>query len=114
MCPGRTLNLWWSRWDSNPRPPRCHRGALPTAPRPHRIDSAMLAFARWPRPSQAANQLLSPHSKRLWEFHEFFKCRKKALIDGEFSHCVGQPTKSVYPCEYGEDLIEKNHHFLSR
>src|SRR5271167_681397 len=26
---------WWSRWDSNPRPPRCHRGALPTAPRPH-------------------------------------------------------------------------------
>jgi site-specific DNA recombinase len=27
---------WWSRWDSNPRPPRCHRGALPTAPRPHR------------------------------------------------------------------------------
>ena len=28
--------IWWSRWDSNPRPPRCHRGALPTAPRPHR------------------------------------------------------------------------------
>src|SRR5208282_2084379 len=27
---------WWSRWDSNPRPPRCHRGALPTAPQPHR------------------------------------------------------------------------------
>src|SRR5216684_1505580 len=30
------LISWWSRWDSNPRPPRCHRGALPTAPRPHR------------------------------------------------------------------------------
>jgi hypothetical protein len=29
---------WWSRWDSNPRPPRCHRGALPTAPRPHRTE----------------------------------------------------------------------------
>src|SRR5271169_3086199 len=29
------LKDWWSRWDSNPRPPRCHRGALPTAPRPH-------------------------------------------------------------------------------
>src|SRR6266404_9136881 len=33
---GHRLCLWWSRWDSNPRPPRCHRGALPTAPRPHR------------------------------------------------------------------------------
>src|SRR5712691_2013749 len=30
------VKSWWSRWDSNPRPPRCHRGALPTAPRPHR------------------------------------------------------------------------------
>src|SRR5260370_37471526 len=30
---------WWSRWDSNPRPPRCHRGALPTAPRPHRAET---------------------------------------------------------------------------
>src|SRR5438309_6219682 len=20
---------WWTRWDSNPRPPRCERGALP-------------------------------------------------------------------------------------
>ena len=36
MSPGRTSPNWWSRWDSNPRPPRCHRGALPTAPRPHR------------------------------------------------------------------------------
>jgi hypothetical protein len=36
MSPGRTRTNWWSRWDSNPRPPRCHRGALPTAPRPHR------------------------------------------------------------------------------
>ena len=30
------------------------------------------------------------------------------------AHCVGQPTKSVYPCEYGEDLIEKNNNFLYR
>src|SRR5208283_6209139 len=36
MSPGWTKKPWWSRWDSNPRPPRCHRGALPTAPRPHR------------------------------------------------------------------------------
>ncbi len=27
--------LWWRRWDSNPRPPRCERGALPAEPRPH-------------------------------------------------------------------------------
>ena len=32
---------WWSRWDSNPRPPRCHRGALPTAPRPHRRNDSV-------------------------------------------------------------------------
>ena len=24
------LTLWWTRRDSNPRPPRCERGALPT------------------------------------------------------------------------------------
>src|ERR1700692_291848 len=29
MCPGRTLEIWWTRGDSNPRPPRCERGALP-------------------------------------------------------------------------------------
>src|SRR5258708_6521448 len=39
MSPGRTFKFWWSRWDSNPRPPRCHRGALPTAPRPHRSET---------------------------------------------------------------------------
>src|SRR5579884_36815 len=21
--------IWWTAWDSNPRPPRCERGALP-------------------------------------------------------------------------------------
>jgi hypothetical protein len=30
------------------------------------------------------------------------------------SQCVGQPTNSVCPCEYGEDLIEENDNFLSR
>jgi hypothetical protein len=24
-----TLSIWWTRRDSNPRPPRCERGALP-------------------------------------------------------------------------------------
>src|SRR5260370_66800 len=33
------VEFWWSRWDSNPRPPRCHRGALPTAQRPHRAET---------------------------------------------------------------------------
>ena len=27
---------WWRRGESNPRPPRCERGALPTEPRPHK------------------------------------------------------------------------------
>src|SRR5690349_5793822 len=36
LC-GESVGAWWSRGDSNPRPPRCHRGALPTAPRPHRV-----------------------------------------------------------------------------
>src|SRR5207245_11459610 len=29
MSPGRTKGFWWTRGDSNPRPPRCERGALP-------------------------------------------------------------------------------------
>ena len=27
--------VWWSRGESNPRPPQCHCGALPTELRPH-------------------------------------------------------------------------------
>ena len=26
----RIREIWWTRWDSNPRSPRCERGALPT------------------------------------------------------------------------------------
>ena len=29
-------NIWWTRGDSNPRPPRCERGALPTELLAHR------------------------------------------------------------------------------
>src|SRR5579864_8865641 len=29
MCPVRTRSFWWTRWDSNPRPRRCERRALP-------------------------------------------------------------------------------------
>ena len=46
---------WWSRWDSNPRPPRCHRGALPTAPRPHRKNSACSYSTREQRASTHAS-----------------------------------------------------------
>src|SRR3954465_8469366 len=28
---------WWTRWDSNPRPPRCERGALPAELLAHRL-----------------------------------------------------------------------------
>ncbi len=33
---GQTRVKWWSRRDSNPRPPRCERGALPAELLPHR------------------------------------------------------------------------------
>src|ERR1043166_7148597 len=32
--------IWWSRWDSNPRPLECDSSALPTELRPHEISSA--------------------------------------------------------------------------
>src|SRR5712691_2197488 len=57
----------WSRWDSNPRPPRCHRGAFLTAPRPHR-DSPMLASARAVRPygRDQLGALSCRHSRPKW------------------------------------------------
>src|SRR5579872_4065464 len=47
---GHASEFWWSRWDSNPRPPRCHRGALPTAPRPHAEERQLTFIA--PRSAQ--------------------------------------------------------------
>ena len=32
--------LWWTRGDSNPRPPRCERGALPAELLAHRFSLA--------------------------------------------------------------------------
>src|SRR5450432_652924 len=60
-------DFWWSRWDSNPRPPRCHRGALPTAPRPHRVDSAMLTFVPSIRPCAHADAVF--FSGKLFKSH---------------------------------------------
>ena len=34
-CFRDSLIHWWSWGDSNPRPPDCQSGALPTAPQPH-------------------------------------------------------------------------------
>jgi hypothetical protein len=48
--------FWWSRWDSNPRPPRCHRGALPTAPRPHRFELTAFPVS----PGRAPNCATAP------------------------------------------------------
>jgi hypothetical protein len=28
ISPGRTFEFWWTRWDSNPRPPHCERGKI--------------------------------------------------------------------------------------
>src|SRR6516225_11690508 len=35
-----SLRLWWTRGDSNPRPPRCERGALPAELLAHRFSLA--------------------------------------------------------------------------
>ena len=35
--PTSPFRVWWSRWDSNPRPPGCKPGALPTELRPQPI-----------------------------------------------------------------------------
>jgi hypothetical protein len=32
--------VWWSRWESNPRPLECHSSALPTELRPHATNGA--------------------------------------------------------------------------
>src|SRR5712691_9922245 len=55
---------WWSRWDSNPRPPRCHRGALPTAPRPHRLTATTFPVA----PGRALPTAPRPHRAETTEF----------------------------------------------
>ena len=31
------FRIWWTRGDSNPRPPRCERGALPAELLAHRF-----------------------------------------------------------------------------
>jgi hypothetical protein len=68
-----TRQPWWSRWDSNPRPPGCKPGALPTELRPRRriadrglriADSAAsplrLPFQFAIRDSQFAIELVGP------------------------------------------------------
>lgn len=42
--------IWWTRRGSNPRPPRCERGALPAEPRAQ--------IRQWPE-----TQALSPHGR---------------------------------------------------
>ena len=34
-CGRGSAGAWWSRRESNPRPPECHSGTLPTELRPH-------------------------------------------------------------------------------
>src|SRR5687768_9150252 len=42
-----SLSVEWSGWDSNPRPPACKAGALPTAPPPQRkVSLAVQTFGR--------------------------------------------------------------------
>src|SRR6516162_2654049 len=36
----KSFRIWWTRGDSNPRPPRCERGALPAELLAHRFSLA--------------------------------------------------------------------------
>src|SRR5271169_788425 len=49
-----TRQNWWTAWDSNPRPPRCERGALPTELAAHLL--FYFTSSRW-----AACRLVSPY-----------------------------------------------------
>src|ERR1700686_5182928 len=44
---------------------------------------------------------------------EFYKSTKNVNDAKSDALSVGYPTNRICPCEYGEDLIEKNNHFLS-
>ena len=39
-----SLRFWWTRGDSNPRPPRCERGALPAELLAHRFSQCKLLY----------------------------------------------------------------------
>ena len=39
-----TKRIWWTAWDSNPRPPRCERGALPTELAAHFTGGTLLIY----------------------------------------------------------------------
>ena len=45
QCSVRLFKDWWTRRGSNPRPPRCERGALPTEPRARLAGMARLELA---------------------------------------------------------------------
>lgn len=40
----RIYSLWWSIWDSNPRPPHCQCDALPTALMPQEIFMLLIEY----------------------------------------------------------------------
>ena len=51
-------SVWWSRWDSNPRPPDCQSSALPTELRPHPPRSVSASL---PAPQSTRKHLLLDH-----------------------------------------------------
>ncbi len=71
---------WWSRRDSNPRPPRCERGALPTELLPHDIADIRVRPAAHPAAPAPRGRSIShaPHT------HASYSSRSGAAI----RHCV--------------------------
>jgi hypothetical protein len=43
----KSFRIWWTRGDSNPRPPRCERGALPAELLAHSHSSLTVLYINW-------------------------------------------------------------------
>ena len=54
---GGIAGRWWSWGDSNPRPPQCECGALPTELQPHRVPAKI---AEYPRSDLIVSSFLVP------------------------------------------------------
>jgi hypothetical protein len=56
----------------------------------------MLTFVRWPRPSEASDQLLFAAPKIAIGVLRNFQIRQKALIDGEFNAQLSDSLPRVF------------------
>ena len=61
-CCSRRGCKWWTAWDSNPRPPRCERGALPAELAAPRRDAARECYSGAAQPGIVLGRSKSPQT----------------------------------------------------